>query len=267
MALADFAAYKAALENSSDFTAFTIPTFTVVAGRISDSWTTQVPVGTAPTTAAAPTRTTAGALEIQNGGAGVKGVVSARINLLNPGMYLLCDRLSHQGGLVGNVTTSQTTNLATAALTRHTDGVGVMMGLSVYTQIGSTGSTVTVTYTDTADASKTSPAIMIGGTGFREAGRMLVVPLASGGVGVKSVQSLIINTTSTGTAGAFGVTLFMPVAAIIADEQHAVAVCDLLSGRLAGGFDEVIDDACLFVACISQGVSAAGAGGVILAEW
>lgn len=219
----------------------------IAAGRPRDCWVSLPLAGSAPTTAVAPTKATTGALAgwENSGGALQNRIPGGNLGTGNPGVWLLCDRLSHQGGLSGVVTGAQTTNLPTAALTRYTDGVGVMMGLTIYTQIGTTATTVTVSYTNEAGTSgRTSPAIAIGATGFREVQRMLMVPLQSGDTGVRAVANVNVVAT-TGTAGAFGVTLFKPIAAFplwSPDEP----VDPILGGSMFGGLPELLDDACLF---------------------
>lgn len=265
MAITDFAAFLAELQSPKEIQPITIATATTVAGRWYDLWVPTQPAGVAPSTAAAPTSTTVGTLGQQDGS--TLGLIGARLNAMNPGVYLLIDRLSHQGGLSGIVTTSQTTNLATSALTRYTSGVGVMMCLSIYSQIGATGSTVNLTYTDTADASQTSPTLVIGGTGFREANRALMVPLVSGGNGVKSVQSVIINTTSTGTAGNFGVTLFKPLAVVIVDDVGGVSVADLVTGKFGGGLPTIQNSAALCFMGMSAGLNLMAGGTFLFSEW
>ena len=80
--------------------------------------------GSAPSTAAVPSRTIAGAIGQANPNSGKqRWVLKAGIYQQSPAVLTLCDRLSHQGGLSGTVTTAQTTNLPTAALTRNTDGI------------------------------------------------------------------------------------------------------------------------------------------------
>ena len=267
MALADLAAFKATLSNPKEMQPIAVATTTTVAGRLYDLWTTTVPVGTAPTTAAVPTSATAGTLGQQDGGAGALGLTGARLNAMNVGTYLLIDRLSHQGGLNATVTGAVTTNLPTSALTRYTSGAGVMLGITIYTQIGSTATTISCSYTNEAGTSgRTSPAIAIGGTGFREAGRMLLVPLASGDVGVRSVESSTLAAT-TGTAGAFGYTLFKPLAAIMVDEANGVTIADLVTGKWGGGLPEIVDGAALCLLCISGSTNAMAAGSFLFAEW
>jgi hypothetical protein len=166
------------------------------------------------------------------------------MSIANASMVILADRLSHQGGLSGTVTTEQTTNLATAALTRYTDGVGVMAAIEIYTQIGTTGTTVTASYTNTTPtAGRTSVATVIGGTGFREASRMIILPLQQGDVGVRSVESVTVLAT-TGTAGAFGITLFKPLVCFPLAVQGQQWLFDPLL-NLGGNMPEIDGDACL----------------------
>jgi hypothetical protein len=160
---------------------------------------------------------------------------------------MLCDRLSHQGGLDGTVTTAQTTNLPTAALTRgDTTGKGVFAGLEIYTQIGTTGTTFLVTYTNQAGTgSQVSPLVTLGNTGFREANRFIPIPLASGDNGFRSVENVDLTAT-TGTAGAFGITLYRPLFPIFVAQQGGEE--QLIDGLLSVAFlPEIPDDACLFL--------------------
>jgi hypothetical protein len=202
--------------------------------------------GAAPTTAVVPTNATVGSLGQQNGGTPVLRMVGWDLNVTG-GHLWVCDRLSHQGGLDATVTTAQTTNLPTAALTRYTSGVGVMAALEIYTQIGITGTTVAASYTNSAGvAGRTSPLIGFGNTNFREQTRLFILPLQQGDVGVKSVESVTVTAT-TGTAGNFGVTLLRPLVPL--------SVLTVLSPYMSmqnamihlGGFlPEVLDNACLW---------------------
>lgn len=268
MAIADLATFITEIEHPKEMQPITVATTTAVAGRWYDLWAFTPPVGTAPTTAAVPTNATTGTLGQQDGGASALGLIAARMNAMNPGCYLLIDRLSHQGGLSGTVTTvGLTTNLPTSALTRYTSGEGVMLGISIYTQIGTTATTISCSYTNSAGTSgRTSPLIAIGGTGFREAGRMLLVPLASGDTGVQSVQSTTLTAT-TGTAGAFGYTLFKPLAMVMVDEVNGVTIADPITGKMGGGFPEIADGAALCLLGCSASTNLMAAGSFIFAEW
>lgn len=266
MALADFDHLVARIGAPSQMTPMSLAG-TTAQSRWYDLWDAAPPVGAVPTSAVVPTNATAGSLGQQNPASGSLGIVGARMNATNSGIFMICDRLSHQGGLSGTVTTPQTTNLDTAALTRYTSGVGVMLGISIYTQVGSTGTTISATYTNTdPTGSRVTPLVPFGGTNHREARRCIVLPLQVGDVGVTSVQSVTVTAT-TGTAGNFGVTLFKPLYAVLVDEINCVAVVDLITGKVGGGIPAIADDACLYAMCLSTGVSALATGALLLGEW
>jgi hypothetical protein len=194
----------------------------------------------APTTAEAPTNAAGGSLQQVDGGTETLYFTGGMVTARQAGTYWLIDRLSHQGGLSGIVTTAQTTNLPTAALTRYTTGEGVMLAIEINTAIGGTATTVTVSYTNQAGtAGRTSPAVVIGGSGNNGQARFILVPLQSGDTGVRSVQS------TTGTAGAFGVVLFKPLLAFVVEGAGRQVELNLIDGGMLGGMPEVLDGACL----------------------
>lgn len=205
-----------------------------VAGRLHSRWLTAAFAGAAPTTAVVPTYATAGAL--YGSPTGLAGWIKRmKLAALMGTSMLIYDRLSHQGGLSGTTTGAQTTNLPTAALTRFTNGVGVHVGLEVYTQIGVTQTTFSCSYTNSAGtAGRTSPTVRIGGNSERIIGAFIPMPLQQGDVGVKSVESVTLAAT-TGTAGNFGVVLYKPL-----------ALLTLPPGRQEIDWDVVRDGACMF---------------------
>lgn len=204
--------------------------------------------GTAPTTAVVPARDLAGGLGQQNGGATALRIPGIHIGESKQGAggtYILCDRLSHQGGLVANIATVQTTNLPTAALTRYTTGAGVFAGIEIHTQIGNTITTVTASYTDQGGtAAQVTPAIPIGSTAFRDQRSFLPLPCAAGDSGFRSVESVTLA-LSTGTAGTMGIVLYRPLLylPLFMGEAHMV---NPAFGTLGGGMPEILDDAHLF---------------------
>ncbi len=246
MAIANYATYTAELNAPMYKSNVTKSSVTTGAGLMYSLWAQAPFAGAAPTTAAVPTRTTTGALPgMQNGGANPLRMLKAELVRQRGGMLVLCDRLSHQGGLSAIVTTAQTTNLPTSALTRYTTGAGVMMGLEIYTQIGTTATTVTASYTNQdGTAGRTTLATAFGGTNNREVPRLINLPLQQGDTGVRAVASVTVLAT-TGTAGAFGVTLYRPLIAIPIVEHMGPHVHDALL-TLHGQFPEILDDACLF---------------------
>lgn len=206
-----------------------------------------------PTTPVACSSATVGALQLKNSSnritiIGMDG--EFRPNSTSTTSYqetmpvIICDRLSHQAGLSANVSGTQSTNLPTAALTRYTNGVGVMIGMANYdtNNAGATSSLVTASYTNSDGISgRTTTAVAISG---RSANRNFFLPLQSGDVGVKSVESITL-TAATGTAGNFGIFLFKPLA-IFMQSYSGPSAFTMPTGGLMGGLPKVENDACLF---------------------
>jgi hypothetical protein len=266
MAIADLDAYKAALGGQREPITLNVGTLTVIAGRHYDLWRTTVPTGAAPTSAVVPDHDTLGALGQRNPAGGSQlSIIGARFSALNPGNYLICDRLVHHGGLSGTDVLTQ--SVSTPALTRHTSGEGVMIGLTIYTQIGNTATSVSASYTNQAGTPlRTTPLVAIGGAGFREAGRLLILPLQSGDTGVRAVADVTLSGT-TGTIGNFGVTLFKPLYAIcVSDTSGVLSAAGFITGNTCGGVATVEDGACLFAIAISQSTNATGSGVILFAE-
>ena len=180
---------------------------------------------------------------------------------------IMIDLLNINGGLSGIVTTAQTTNLPTAALTRYTSGEGVMAGVVVHSQIGNTITTITISYTNQAGTSgRTSTATTFGQTGFRENNTFIPIPLQAGDTGVKSIESVTVLAT-TGTAGNFGVCLYKPLAMISFEDTTGQAPLDAVSsGCIIGSLAEIHADACLTFIANATTSSTTIAGSVILTE-
>lgn len=202
---------------------------------------------TAPTTAAVCTNATGGSVRQAAPAAGArKRLVSIALAALVAGTVGVHDRLSHQGGLSGTATTAQTTNLPTAALTRYTSGTGVEAWGSIYTLIGTTATTSRLSsYTDdNGVTAKVGNLVAIGGTGLREAQREFRYSLENGGKGLRAVAS-VTNTATTGTVGAFGITLKKQIAWL---PLSGVGVGEQFNAMLRGGgpVDLGVDsDACI----------------------
>lgn len=235
--------------------------------RPASCWIVTPLAGSAPSTAVAPTNLTAGAL------AGEPllrdPLVAHRIlrvvgRAAMPGRLWICDRLSHQGGLSGTVTTAQTTNLPTAALTRYTSGEGVIAGLEIYTGVGATVSSATASYTNQAGtAGRTTVATTFGGGNFNVANRIIPLPLAAGDTGVRAVASVTVPAT-TGTAGNFGVTLFKPLMSFTVQGPGSFVWDAVEHG--GGNAPEVLAGACLSLHAISSVAASYGGSQDIYAE-
>ena len=210
--------------------------------KMRSTWLIAQNAGSAPTTAVVPSKTTPGVIGAENGQLGEAASLELYVSKMlfdiqglddgfmsTRGGYhwslMLYDRLSHQGGLDASVTSAQTTNLPTAALTRYTTGDGVMACLECYTAAsgGGTGATdITVSYTNQAGTSgRTSPATTMRGTASSSIdnnmaliqGTLTPLSLQQGDTGVRAVASLTCSATMT-TPGSFGITLIKPLAII-----------------------------------------------------
>lgn len=178
------------------------------------------------------------------------------------------DRIAHMGGLVLNVTTSQTVNLDLTALSIPADRIGdpdyddIQWWLEVYTDGGATASnaTINVTFNDASSANLNVQAV--GGT--LRAGRMIpltpLIPTGSQGKFIQDVNSVILS-ASTGTAGNFGFTATRPRTVLptnIANKTEAGNWADL-------GLPEIPNDSCLFpvVLCSTTSSGTLRGGGKI----
>lgn len=222
--------YKSARVNGAASTA-------PVAGRWTSLWQYDGSPGggssSAPSsTAAVCTNATAGGLQQASPASGAKKrLVSFTLCSLAVGTFVLADRLVQQGGLSGTTTAGQT--VSSPALTRFTSGIGVEAAMEIYTIIGTTATTGKLySYTNTVPtAAQVGLTVVVGNTGFREAQRLIPLPVASGDKGITAVSTAGIA-ASTLTAGSWGVTLFkrlatLPLGTVGAGEQWN---CMLKSG-------------------------------------
>lgn len=218
-----------------------------VAGRWTDLWTYEgIPshgiVSTA-TGAALDNTTNGGLKQTDPGGGRQKWLVGAFASSLSAGTLLLYDRLAHDGTFSATDTTSQAVSFTPPA--RYNDGIGNEIWVIVDTIIGTSGATFTCAYNDQSAGASVSPVVVIGGTGSREVGRIIRVPLAAGDTGVTNITDIDLVTT-TGTAGALSVALVHPLLCIPVPGPGIGTNIDLISG--VPGPIEIKTDACLALA-------------------
>lgn len=202
-------------------------------------------VGSTPTVAEIPTRSTTGAIGQANPPTGKQlwliNVSEAHTTTRNT--FMLYDRLAQIGGLSGTSTSAQTCSLSTD---RYTANAAAYQGneiyVEIYTQIGASSTTITASYQDENNAAQTTQAVAIGNTGFREIYRMIKLPLASGTRGVRTVNSVTLAAT-TGTAGNFGVTIARPIWSV--GDGGASQTGYIRSMLQSPGPQEIMSNACL----------------------
>lgn len=244
MAIANYSFYKSKLKAPYQVIQSTKISTGTQFGRMHSLWNITPDAGVIPSIAAVPSNATAGSLGQRNSSA-VQRIAQVTGSLASSGCMFLSDRLSHQGGLSGIVVTPQTTNLPTAPLTRYTSGDGVFIALEIYVTIGTTATTVTVSYTNSSGISgRTSEPTTIGGTSHREPNRLIVLSLQEGDTGVRSVESVTVLATS-GTAGNFGITLFKPLMAMPALNVGSQQMLFDSILTLCGNMPKVENNACL----------------------
>jgi hypothetical protein len=265
MALTDFDEYVDKLKENrvADFS-----TSTIRIQRPNASWQSFSPTPATPTTSVALDKTSAQSISPIPAVSGRLTMLGARINTstYSAAAMMVVDLLNVSGGLNGTLTTAQTTNLPTAALTRYTSGEGVMAGIVIYTIIGTTATTVTISYTNSAGTSgRTSTATTFGGGFYREVGLLIPIPLQAGDTGIRSIESVTVAGT-TGTAGNFGVCLYKPLAMISLESATGVMPLDSVStGCIIGSLCEIHPDACLTVSAVTV-VNFSITGALILGE-
>lgn len=273
MAFANYSAFYSSLQENNAVQV-QVTSSSVTALRFHDCYrlsldpTTGV-VPAIPTTATALSKANTTALNyyLPNYSPETPYLIGARVGTAGAqGIYFVVDRLSHQGGLDGTLTTAQTTNLPTAALTRYTSGVGVMIGLTIYTSIGATATTVTASYTNQAGTSgQTTIAQAIGTSTANTSSRMILLPLAAGDTGARSVESVTLAAT-TGTIGNFGVTLFKILGAISVSDSQLNFTGDQITGGLLGGIPDITDNAHLSLLCLPNATTSTGAMSLLIGE-
>lgn len=194
---------------------FYFPSVTTVAGRLTDlnaagvgrygQMATPAVIGSGGTLhvdsdAGFPWFTNAG------GGAELR-LMNFAAGLQTPGALHLYERVWSCSGMAGNVNTAQSITSFPTLTIPDANGTGLEMFAEIYTQIGTSATTITASYTNSANTSgRTTVAAAIGATELREVYRLIPMPLQGTDSGVKSIASATLA-ASTGTAGNFGLVL------------------------------------------------------------
>jgi hypothetical protein len=113
-------------------------------------------------------------------------------------MWILCDRLWHNGGYT--ITSSSAQNSTTPTWPARdedgsTNGKGVQLALEISSTVGAATPTVTVSYTNSAGTSGRSATNIIGTNSAAATHSVYLLSLQAGDLGVRSVQSLTLSTS------------------------------------------------------------------------
>lgn len=212
--------------------------------------------GAIPTTAAIPTSATLGAMGFANQTDPVKSYLGwLNANSSNAGNNVeVHDRVAHMGGLVLNITTSQTVtglDLATLSLPAARRGDSnysdIQWWLEVYTDGGATASNATINVTYNDDSTGNLTVVAVGGT--LRAGRMIpltpLIPTAQQGKFIKGINSVILSASTT-VAGNFGFTATRPRTMLSLNVANKTETYDW--AQL--GLPEIPNDACLQIVMV-----------------
>jgi hypothetical protein len=237
----------------------------LVAGQYASLWraTGQPAQAAIPTTTPAiPTSATLGAMGFTNQTAPATSYLSWLFaNSANSAMTLeVHDRVGHVGGMVLNITTSQTVNLdlssgglnLVAARLGDSNFSDLQWWLEVYADGGATASnaTINVTYNDGTSGNLT--VVAVGGT--LRAGRMIpltpLIPAADQGKFIRDINTVILS-VSTGTAGNFGFTATRPRTA----QGMPLLNMNNTWDWAQLGFPEIANDSCLQIIMLTSTTS------------
>jgi hypothetical protein len=205
--------------------------------------------GAVPGAAATCTTATTGAVPFTYaGGSSLAYVGYFTTQALQLACMVVYDRLAHMGGLSGTSVAAQTVSLSVpGSRLASADLTNVEWYLEVYSDLGSSGQTATVTYVNTSSVSHTV-GITVPGTA--RAGLLTrVIPTVSGDV-IQSITSIQLA-GSTGTAGNFGFTCARRLVQSAASNMNEIDIQDVMSS----GMGQIPNNACLWFTFLSSGAS------------
>lgn len=160
---------------------------------------------------------------------------------------ILYDRLAHMGGLsgvtTGNQTVSVDVNVSTSNMVLRrgaSDYSEVEWWWEIYTDIGTSAQTCTVTYTNAGGTPSRTTTFSLGGASPLNQDSRTFQIIGASGEYIQSIQTVSIGTT-TGTAGSWGITARRR----LTDELYYIANKAEVSEWTRLGLPRIHDDACL----------------------
>lgn len=229
-----------------------------IAGRTISLWRYDGTYGNGaiPTSGAVPTKATQGAMPFTNAASGKeKFLIQAGAIALNQGTLIAYDRLFHIGGLSGTSTADQTVqgSPASPAITRNTGGAGNFVFYEIYSPVGTSSTTLTMTYTNQDGTGGRTSTVNIGTASFSGVHRAMTIPLASGDTGVRAVEKIKLTAT-TNLAGNFGITIAKPIAYMSCGAPGVAGWRDFTTGLPA--MPKIDDDSCISFLWMPNGTAA-----------
>lgn len=179
--------------------------------------------------------------------------LQARSSAANNGMLLLCDRLWHNGGIAPTLTTAQTftgsAQIPARDATGTNTGYGVFAALEVYSALGASSFTPTITYTNTAGTGSRVGTSLRAAPNSSIAGSFYIFDLQAGDVGVQKVDSITLGATAT--SGQMGVVLFRVIARLEIGVRNALPLTNAIDA-LTGCMPRIYNNTCPFLVFVPQ---------------
>ena len=162
------------------------------------------------------------------------------------GLLMLCDRIWHNSITVTSTAAQAITTAAWPArdMNGATAGAGLLAAFECSALMGAGTPTVTMTYTNSDNVATKSASLLIATTTTSPAGTFYPLGLATGDVGIRSIQSVTLNATMT--SGSAGLVLYRPLATL---EISAAAIPNAVD-VLTSGFPRCYDTTVPFLVFI-----------------
>lgn len=207
--------------------------------------------GAIPSTAATCTSSLLGGWPFVNPVSGNSYLAGLTIQGAASHQLIIYDRLQHMGGLSGTTTTAQTVGISIPANRNaaYTDP-DLEWFCEIYTDIGTSGQTATVTYVDEGDQSATFTFTLGGTSPLNQDSRLFPLNSATTNLGatkkIKSITS--VTHATTGTAGSYGFTVAKRLASVNMGQINVGQTYDFAGLK----FPKVPNDACIWFAILAS---------------
>lgn len=220
---------------------------TLVAGRpYTPFYATGIPgnaLAPTPGMSGAALTTYAGQIPFTNPPGGQSAYLArfAALATAQSGTLLLVDRLWHNSGITITSTSAQTVNSVTFPARDEngsTNGAGVLLGVEVSAATGAGTPTITVAYTNSANAGSKSGTNIIATSASSPIGTFYPIGLQAGDVGVRSVQSITLS--ATWTIGTIHLVAYRVLAALQCPAQGVAQSIDALTGGMPVLYNDTV---------------------------
>jgi hypothetical protein len=202
--------------------------------------------------------TYAGQLQFSNPASGNSYLARLSACCTIPGQLILCDRLWQNSGFTITSTGSQTINsVAFPARDQDgsTNGNGVILGVEISGATGSGTPTITVGYTNSANAGSHSATNVVPTVASSAVGAFYPVGLQAGDVGVRSVQTLTLS--NSWSSGVMHLVAYRILARL---DLSAANVSNSLDA-VTGGMPRMHDNSVPFLLLVPSAVTASNVSG------